>query len=121
MKGLVVLLVALTVSSCGNSNDPKAVAKDFLLALASQDFEKAKELGTERTSGMITLIESMAKMAKENGQKLDETKLPEVEIGECEIDGDKAVCYYTSEGKEEKINLVKVEGKWKVDMSKEQQ
>lgn len=121
VRSLVAVLTVVFMISCGGGSSPEAVAKDFLKALADQDYEKAKELGTERTGQMITFIESMAKMAKENGEEMKKTDMPEIEFDECKIDGDKAVCTYTSEGKEEKIELIKVDGEWKVDMAKENQ
>ncbi len=120
LKTLAVLLTVIFMASCGSSDDPKGVAEDFLKALGKQDYEKAKELSTEKTKSMLTLIESMAKMAKENGEVAEPDKMPDFEMGKCEVDGDKAVCHYTADGKEEKINLVKVDGDWKVDMNKEQ-
>ncbi len=118
-KSIAVLFAVIFMTSCGGGNEPQAVAEDFLKALGKQDYEKAKELSTEKTIQMLTLIESVAKMAKANGEDIDTKKVPDFEMGKCDIDGDKAVCHYTSEGKEEKLNLVKVDGKWKVDMNKE--
>ena len=37
----------------------------------------------------------------------------------CTEDGDKAVCEYKEDGEEKKLDLVKKEGKWLVEMKKE--
>jgi ketosteroid isomerase-like protein len=121
MKIGFVLVFSAFMFSCGggSSDDPQAVAKDFLTALSDEDYEKAKELGTENTVQMLGLIESMAGMAPE-GEDMDmSTDMDAIEWGETEIDGDKAVVHYTAEGNKEKLDMVKVDGKWKVDMKKE--
>ncbi len=109
------------MTSCGGGGNPESVAEDFLVALGTQDYEKARELGTERTAQMIILVQGMAEMAKKSGEDIETGDMPDIEFTNTEIDGDKATCYYTAaEGKEEKINLLKVDGEWKVDMTKEQ-
>jgi hypothetical protein len=98
---------------------PQAVAAKFLSALNNQDYDKAKKLGTESTVQMLTMIESMAGMAPE-GEDLDMgADMDSIEWGDVEIDGDEAVVHYTLEGSKEKMDLVKQDGKWKVDMKKE--
>lgn len=124
MRIALVLLVAAFIGACGGGSDnPEAVAEEFLTHLGNQDYEKAKELGTENTVAMITMIESMSGMAEEmGGEGQEEVKgLPDdFDMKGCEVDGDKATCTYTAEGKEESIDMLKVDGKWKVDMKKEQ-
>jgi ketosteroid isomerase-like protein len=114
-----VLLFSFFMVSCGGSSDnPQDVAKDFMKALADKDYDKAKDLGTENTVMMIGMIESMAGMATEG----EEQEMGELVWGDTEIDGDSAICYYTEEGKEgqQQVDLIKVDGDWKVDMKKEQ-
>ncbi len=131
MKNLFKISLLLVVSSfifaCGGTaNDPKAVAKDFMEALAEQDYSKAKDLGTETTKQTIGLIESMVQMAKQMGQDADNSEmtkefegLENAEWSDAEIDGDNAIVKYKVGDKEEKVDLKKVDGKWKVDMKKE--
>jgi hypothetical protein len=114
----LVFLFAFMLASCGGSSDnPQDVAKEFMTALADQDYDTAKDLGTENTVMMIGMIESMASMAPEG----EGEEMGELVWGETEIDGDNAVCYYTEEGKDaqQQVDLVKVDGDWKVDMKKE--
>ncbi len=125
MKNLMtigfVLVFSAFMFSCGggSSDNPQAVAEEFLTALNDQDYDKAKELGTESTVQMLTMIESMAGMAPE-GEDLDMgADMDSIEWGDVEIDGDEAVVHYTLEGSKEKMDLVKQDGKWKVDMKKE--
>jgi len=112
-----VLLFSFFMVSCGGSSDnPQDVAKAFMEALADQDYDKAKDLGTENTVMMIGMIEGMAGMAEG-----EEAEAGELTWGDTEIDGDSAVCYYSEEGKEgqQQVDLIKVDGDWKVDMKKE--
>lgn len=117
--GFVLVFSAFMFACGGSSDDPQAVAKDFLTALADQDYDAAKKLGTENTVQMLTMIESMADMAPE-GEDMDMgADMDAIEWGETEVDGDSAVVHYKAEDKEEKLDLVKVDGEWKVDMKKE--
>ena len=115
-----VLLFSFFMVSCGGSSDnPQDVAKEFMTALGDQDYDTAKDLGTENTVMMIGMIESMASMAPE-GEADTTGDMGEITWGETEIDGDKATCFYSTPDKEgEKVELVKVDGDWKVDMKKE--
>ena len=113
-----VLLFSFFMVSCGGSSDnPQDVAIEFMDALGDQDYDKAKDLGTENTIMMIGMIESMASMAPE-GEESEE--MGEITWGETEIDGENAICFYSTEDKaDQQVDLVKVDGDWKVDMKKE--
>ena len=113
-----VLLFSFFMVSCGGSSDnPQDVAIEFMDALGDQDYDKAKDLGTENTIMMIGMIESMASMAPEGE---DSEEMGEITWGETEIDGDNATCFYSTEDKaDQQVDLVKVDGDWKVDMKKE--
>jgi len=118
---LFALLLAFTsLSSCSSGNDPKEVAQDFMEALAKQDFDKARELGTEQTKAFISLAEAFIKMMPEEEKKKSAADVSSLKWGETEIKGDQAIVHYTDpEGKPNAIELRKVDGKWKVDMKKE--
>ena len=117
----MIVLIAFTFSCGGGSSEPKAVAEDFLKALAEQDYAAAKELGTKSTVSLISMIESMASMIPEDQKKADKEDIASLKMGDVEIDGDNAVVYFSTDKKEgDKIDLKKVDGKWKVDMKKEQ-
>ncbi len=109
----LVAIIATAVTSC-KKNGPEAVAKDFVMALDSKDYDKAKSLGTEDTKSMVDLIKSLAGMtpASDKHAKIDKM--------DCKVDGDKGVCTYccTAEGVEDKVEVVRKDGKWLVDMKK---
>ena len=118
MKTSFLLLLAATVllAACGGGGDmtPTQVAEKYLTHLNKMEFKEAKEYGTEKTAGMLDLLAGMASMMPKNentGFKIS---------GEA-IDGDKATVTYRSEGKDadETITLIKQDGKWLVDMAKE--
>lgn len=117
LKNTVLFFSIIFITSCGGDT-PQGVTEDFLVALAKQDFGAAKKLSTEKTAQMLDLIEGMTKMAEESGEDID-IKVPDFEMGNSVINGNKATCYYTVAGKEDKLDLLKVNGKWKVDMKKE--
>lgn len=119
--GFVVVFAAFMFSCGGGSSDnPGDVAKEFLQALADQDYDTAKDLGTDETVQLIGMIEGMAAMIPAEEAEADKEDIKSLKMGEVEIDGDKAVVYYGTDKKSgEKIDLEKVDGKWKVAMKKE--
>lgn len=109
-------------ASCSNENDPEAVAKKFLDHVNKGEFKEAKEYCDEQTASLIGMMESMA------GDKTKELKDQDVktEIISSEVKEDKATVKYKSTGgkagtagAEQTLNLVKVDGKWKVTIDKE--
>ncbi|MEY4926654.1 MAG: hypothetical protein RI894_1090 [Bacteroidota bacterium] len=111
----LVAIIATAVTSC-KKNGPEAVAKDFVMALDSKDYDKAKSFGTEDTKSMVDLIKNFASMAPASDKHAKIDKM------DCKVDGDKGVCTYccTAEGVEDKVDVVRKDGKWLVDMKKNQ-
>ncbi len=131
MKNIIklglVLLVVVSMGACKSGGKPETVAKEFLTALNKMDYDKAKTFGTEETGKMIDMVKAFsggdeAKLA-EAKKKVEKA---EIEILKTELLGDTAaVCQYKVSGiegqdpKEDKIDLVKKDGKWLVDWKKE--
>ena len=115
-KKTISFVLFLFFIACSNSG-PKPVAENFLTALSKLDFEKAKTYGTEDTGKLLDMMNGFAKMIPDSS-KHKESKF---EITGEKIDGEKASVMYKEEGKEgeQSIPLVKVDGKWKVAMSKD--
>ncbi|MDQ7962081.1 DUF4878 domain-containing protein [Flavobacterium lindanitolerans] len=107
--------------SCSNDSNPEAVAEKFLNHVNKGEFKEAKEYCDEQTASLIGMMESMAGAKKDELKKND----AKVEIISSEVKDDKAtVKYKTVGGKaeaaaEQTLNLVKVDGKWKVTIDKE--
>lgn len=119
MKKLLNLAIAIAVlvsfNACKSGSDnPEKVAEKFLNALNKKDYNEAKKYGTESTIQMIAMMESFKGMTPDT-----ETKDVKIENMKCAVDGEKAKCTYNQDGKEEKIDLVKKDNKWLVDMKKE--
>jgi Domain of unknown function (DUF4878) len=115
IKFLILSVAACFVmASCGKTveNTPKDVTLAFVEAMASKDFDGAKGYCTKTSGAVIDGMKSFASMAPE-------TKLSKSEVT-CEESGDKATCKFCcAEGKsEETYNLVKEDGKWKVEYVK---
>ena len=120
---LFVAIVAVFMSACAQPNKPENVVKEFVMALDSKDFKKAADLGTDDTDKMVELLKSFAAMQgdkKEAGADKTE-KHAKAEKITCTETGDKATCKFccTAEGKDEDYQLVKKDGKWLVDMKKD--
>lgn len=102
----VVLLAA-----CGGG--PAAVAEDFTTYLASGEISKAKELSTESTGELLDLAAGLG------GLDIDPDF--DFELVDEQIDGNRATITYRNkaDGKIETLELVKLDGKWKVHADKD--
>lgn len=83
------------------------------------EYEKAREVSTEKAIELVNLMEQFSvnypDSAKQNAKKIS------IDILDVKEDGDNAVVTYTvsSEPGEQKLKLVKQNGKWLVSHSKE--
>lgn len=102
--------------ACGGGDSPKAVSENFLKALNRMDYETAKKYGTEDTGKLLDMMSGFAKMMPDSAKEEKN-----FEIKDEKIDGDKATVTYSQTGDESEqvLNLVKLDGKWKVAMSKD--
>lgn len=115
IKFLILSIAScLIITSCGKKveNTPEGITTAFVEALASKDFDGAKEYCTKTSGAAIDGMKTFGAMAPE-------TKLAKTEV-KCETTGDKSTCVFCcAEGKpEEKYNLVKEDGNWKVEYVK---
>ncbi len=106
----------LLLFSCSGGDSPKAVAEKYLNAIGSYDFEGAKKYGTEDTGKLLSMMSGFAKMVPDSSK--NEIKFV---ILDEKIDGDNAVVIYKEEGQDGEVplSLLRAEGKWKVNMTKE--
>ena len=112
---LVAAVAALFLTACGGGsvdNTPEAVTKAFVKAMSSKNFSEAAGYCTASSAKIVESLEEMAGMMPETSLDKEEVK--------CETNGDKATCKFCcAAGKgEETYNLVKEDGKWKVDYVK---
>ncbi|MCC7231445.1 MAG: DUF4878 domain-containing protein [Bacteroidia bacterium] len=110
------LALILAITACTQSDSPKAIAEKFLHAMNSYDFDEARKYGTEDTGKLLDIMSGFAKMVPDSSRTS-----PKFEITGEKIVGDKATVMYREEGRNTDIpmTLVRVDGKWKVAMSKE--
>lgn len=120
MKKNRILLFAVAMAfmfACSSGDSPKAVAENFLTAWSKADFEDAKKFGTDDSKKLLDMMNSFKTMVDDSTLK-HETPF---EIIREKIEGDKAIIFYKEEGNpvESQLPLVKVNGKWKVNVTKE--
>lgn len=121
MKKLLIgasLAVAGLLFSCSGGAGPEESAKNYIEALNAEDFEKAKEFATKESAGMLDFMKGIAGMS---GEKKDEASKKEIKDLKCKVEaGDSvAVCTFVVDGKEEKLDMKNVDGKWLAHQPKE--
>jgi GH25 family lysozyme M1 (1,4-beta-N-acetylmuramidase) len=123
MKKLLFLFSASVILAIGliscNSNSPKSTAETFLNNFYHMDYKEAKTVATDETKKVLDMIEQFATMIPDS-QKQNAKKI-KIDIKDVKEEGDKAtVVYTTSENKQDqKLDLVKQNGKWLVKWSKQ--
>lgn len=114
MKKLLLLFaVCALLVSCSSGNTPRAVAEKFSIELSKGNIDKASEYCTPEAAAMLAMAKSFGgstEMVKEDFKFVFKKE---------EIEGDTAKVYFEDEnGEEEEIDLVKLDGKWKVVLTK---
>lgn len=121
-RKLTVLFAAILMmgmAAC-NKNNPEAVAKQFLSGFYHMEYEKARQVSTEETVQLVNLMEQFAIQYPDSVKQNARNK--KIEIVEIKEDGDNAVAVYTvsdEPGVQQKLKLVKQNGKWLVSHSKQ--
>jgi len=115
LKGVLVAVIAAALvfgmASCGGGGGPSAAAKGFITAVEKGDAKAMEKYATAETAGLIAAFGEKAKTSiTEKGKVTDTSE---------EIDGDTAKVTLTfANGETEDLDLVKVDGKWKVTIKK---
>jgi hypothetical protein len=124
MKKIILLLIAISfiafVCYAGNKdNEPKTVAKQYLEKIIALDFAGAKKQATSNTVELINLSETLSNLMSDS-LKTEALKV-KVEILDEKIDGNNAVVTYLRSdfAGNQTLKLIKVEGKWLVNQSKD--
>ena len=115
MKKIFVALFAFIslfmLVSCGGDS-PKAVVKKWQDALVKGDLKTANELTTEKSRELNGLIAGMISGDKDKLEEFKNTKYDKEDIT-----GDKAVVS-SGDDDDSKVELIKQDGKWLVDVNK---
>ena len=109
----VIAIAVITMNACKSSDTPDKVAEKFLGHINKKEFAEAKKMATTESAATIDMLENFSKIGGET------TKEAKVENLKCKEDGDKAACDYTENGEAKKLDLIKKDGKWLVEMKKE--
>jgi hypothetical protein len=86
------------------------VAEEFIIHIEKKEFSESKKLATIESVSSINMLEKFSEM---NVSKNKEMKLESVK---CIEDGDKATCDYVENGEAKKLDLVKKDNKWLVEL-----
>jgi len=119
----VIILATFTFNftSCGSDSGPENVVADFYNNISQLDFDGAKELCTDDTKQLVGTLEGMLAMMSEDkkDEALANVSNKSVSSSDftCNIDVSSAVCVENKT--ENETNLVLVDGKWLIDMPKE--
>ena len=118
----------LLLVSCIDNNTPSTVAKDYLTSIQKGDYEKAVDLIHFNKEMTNKDKEEVVKLMKEKMEASygEQGNIQDIEITGEEIkeDGEHAKVAYkymdSKKGKEkkDKLNLVKIDGKWMIDSGK---
>jgi len=113
---VIMLTSTMFLTACSNSNDPEGVAKSFIKAMNNNDFKGAASYCDDNTAKLFTSLDELSKLGGADAKK-DKSNY---EFVKSETKGDKAtVTFKDSKKGEFPVTLVKVDGKWKVSMGKE--
>ena len=119
-RSIRILLIALATSltlACSSGSGPGATAEKFMTHLANLEFTEAKAYASPETG---QLVEMIGQMGAAMGGKMKKEADFKFILEEENIDGDKAVVKFRKKegGKIETMNLVKLDGEWKVHEKK---
>lgn len=124
MKKLITIVLSIAfagvlLQSCkgDKAGDPKEAATAFLNSLKDMDYEKAKELGTDETDKMLDMMSAFSSMMPDSLK--EEAKKITFNISDAKVEGDACTVTFSSSdapGNTDEIKLIKVDGKWLVDM-----
>ena len=105
--------IVLFFTGCG-SNTPDNVAKELVDCFRDADFDGVSKLSTgDFKKGAEALREVVNDREKAEECK-KEFSGKKIEIGSSHIDGDKATISVLVDGKDKRIELIKIDGAWKV-------
>jgi uncharacterized membrane protein YvbJ len=119
VKLSMLAFVIAVFFACGKGGGtPEDVVKNYYKAIANENWSAAKKLSTESTHQFIDFISNASQMVKMTGEKPTK-KAGKIENLECVVEGDVCNCTMLLDGEREDAMLVKVDGKWLVEQSKE--
>ena len=120
MKKIMMLVIACmgVLFLAGCSDDPQDVAKKWAQALEKQDLDTANKYSTDEAKFVNSLIIDAVK--RDHGKVKSNIKemINKIPKSKVEINDDKAVIKIDEDDKKSDIQLKKVDGEWKIHVSK---
>ena len=115
---VALLAVAITFTSC-NTNSPKDVAQKWLTSFYHMDYETAKKYSTEDTKKLLATFQQFSVLSSDSVK--EQMKKLKVEVKDVKEKGDTAIVMYviSDNPKEQKLKLLKQQGKWLVAKTKQ--
>ncbi len=113
IKFVFCFSIVLLIAACAAGNTPTAATKKFFNAAIENDSKAMAEVATPETAQLMAMFgpKMQEALAEEGISGIGDFTFSET------INGDTAVVTMTdSSGTEENIDLIKVDGKWKVSM-----
>jgi hypothetical protein len=107
LKSAFLLLLACLLAGCSPS--PRSVAVEFMTELSKGNVTRAKALATPQAAQMIDMSASLGALPSGPFEFVSEEILS---------DSKARVTLRNGNGKTEKVDLVKIDGDWKVALSK---
>ncbi|MES2704004.1 MAG: hypothetical protein V4649_15290 [Bacteroidota bacterium] len=114
----ILALAVILLAGC-SKNTPKDVAETWLTGFNHMDFESARSVSTDDTKRLLSELEQLTDKVADSNKK--ELKKIIITVKNVKVDSNKAVAtYITSDnpGRDQALNLVKVNEKWLVQFSK---
>jgi len=106
------LVFAVLLNGCFLANSPKATVQKFGKAIEKNDMKALAKVATPET---VQLVSMFGSKAQGYAASMSDRKIKKITE---EIDDDEAVVTILfADGEEENFDLVKIDGKWKVDIS----
>jgi hypothetical protein len=112
---LCALFLWTTIACGDDSEGPEVVTQKFLTHFYKKEFKEAKQFVSPNNLKELEVFEKAAK------SRVVKPETPVIENLECITEGDSSVCTCTVNGTEEKLQLLRVDGKWLVNNPKEHQ
>ena len=110
---LAVAGIVLLFAGCG-SNSPDSVAKKLIDCFRAADFDGVSELSTGDFKKGAEVLREVVKDSEKAAECKKEFSSKKIEIGSSKINGDRATIPVLVDGKDKRIELIKIDGVWKV-------
>lgn len=116
---LLPVLLLFFVAACQAPDSPEKVVRKWQAHIDNNEFDKAKALSSPRTEQLLSWMEALLS-DMEADSAITHTNFVDLT---CRENGDKAVCHYGLEAEgqlfRDSFLLVRVEGKWLIDLPEE--